>query len=56
VNIAFGAWLVIAPLLLEGGHASYIASGIASGLVLLALSLPRGAVREHYGTIDRLVR
>jgi len=56
VNIAFGAWLVIAPLLLEGGHASYIASGIASGLVLFALSLPRGAVREHYGTIDRLVR
>jgi uncharacterized membrane protein len=56
VNVLFGAWLVVAPWILEG--ASPIASwvGVVLGLALVALSLPRGArSREHYGPWDRFV-
>ena len=54
--IPFGAWLIAAPWLLEGGSsAAAIASGIA-GVALIALSLPRGPVHSHYGEWDRLIR
>ncbi|MGH9153985.1 MAG: vitamin K epoxide reductase family protein [Acidimicrobiales bacterium] len=55
VNVAFGVWLALAPLLVDGG-ASYAASSILSGLALVVLSLPRGPVRERYGTLNGLVR
>jgi hypothetical protein len=32
------------------------ALGLAAGLALVALSLPRGVVRERYGGWDRFVR
>jgi hypothetical protein len=56
INVLFGAWLVIAPWVLEG--ASMVASwaGIVVGIVVILLSLPRGArSREHYGSWDRYV-
>ena len=56
VNVAFGAWLAVAPLLVGGGSGSYAVSSILSGLALALLSLPRGPVHERYGTLDRLVR
>lgn len=56
INVLFGAWLVIAPWVLEG--ASMIASwtGVVVGVIVILLSLPRGArSREHYGSWDRYV-
>jgi hypothetical protein len=56
VNVALGAWLALAPLLVEGGTAAHAASSALSGVALIGLSLPRGPVHERYGTLDRLVR
>lgn len=56
INIAFGAWLVLAPWVLEGGSGAATAGSIIAGVVLIGLSLPRGArSREHYGGWDRFV-
>ncbi|MBW3669777.1 MAG: vitamin K epoxide reductase family protein [Actinobacteria bacterium] len=56
LDVGFGAWLIVAPLVVEGGSPAYTVSSLACGAALVALSLPRGAVRERYGTLDRLVR
>ena len=56
INILFGLWLVAAPWLLAGGGATAASAGVVAGLVLIALSLPRGPrSREHYGSWDRFV-
>jgi nucleoside-diphosphate-sugar epimerase len=56
VNVLFGVWLAIAPWLLAGGSLGAAVAGVAAGLVLIALSLPRGRrSREHYGSWDRYV-
>jgi nucleoside-diphosphate-sugar epimerase len=54
--VPFGAWLVAAPWLLEGANAPASAASMAAGLALIALSLPRGAIRNRYGAWDRLIR
>jgi len=55
INILFGAWVLVAPLLLGGATtASRWGDGIVAVLVIL-LSLPRGPIGERYGTWDRLV-
>jgi nucleoside-diphosphate-sugar epimerase/uncharacterized membrane protein len=56
INALFGAWLIAAPWLLSGGtaYASWI--GVVLGLVLIALSLPRGSRSpEHYAGWDRYI-
>ena len=56
VNAAFGAWLVAAPFLLEGGSGLAAAIGVGLGLALIALSVPRGRrSEEHYAGWDRFV-
>jgi uncharacterized membrane protein len=56
INVLFGVWLVLAPWLLDGGSTLAAMSSVAVGLVLIALSLPRGKrSAEHYGAWDRLV-
>lgn len=53
----FGAWLLVAPWLLEGeGGVAAAAASVAAGAALIALSLPRGAIRSRYGAWDRWVR
>ena len=55
-NVLFGTWLIIAPWLLSGGSAVAAAAGVVAGIVLIALSLPRGRrSAEHYGSWDRYV-
>ena len=56
INIAFGAWLIAAPWLLEGAASSLAAwNGVISGTLLMALALPRGPVRDSYAGWDRYV-
>ena len=56
LNAALGAWLIAAPFLLEGGSNLAMAVSIALGLVLIALSVPRGRrSNEHYASWDRFV-
>ncbi len=56
INIPFGLWLVAAPWLLDGaGSALAAANSVVSGVLLIALSLPRGAVRDSYAGWDRYI-
>ena len=56
VNAAFGAWLIVAPFVLEGGSGAATAVSVALGLALIGLSLPRGPrSQEHYAGWDRFV-
>ena len=56
LNILFGLWLIVAPLFLDGGTIAGSLLGMASGLVLIPLSLPRGRrSKEHYGSWDRYI-
>ncbi|WP_216840447.1 NAD-dependent epimerase/dehydratase family protein [Falsiroseomonas tokyonensis] len=57
VNALFGAWLTVAPWLLEGVASPVAAwASVAAGVLLIALSLPRGPrTDEHYAGWDRYV-
>jgi nucleoside-diphosphate-sugar epimerase len=56
INVAFGIWLVAAPWLLAGGSLAGAAGSFIAGILLIGLSLPRGArSQEHYGGWDRLI-
>lgn len=54
--VPFGAWLVAAPWVLDGANAAATAAGMAAGLALIALSLPRGTIRNRYGAWVRATR
>ncbi|MBX9584614.1 MAG: vitamin K epoxide reductase family protein [Gemmataceae bacterium] len=55
VNILLGAWLVAAPWLLAGLTAGVQWNGVAVGAALILLSLPRGNVKERYGSWQRYI-
>jgi len=56
VNIALGVWLIAAPWLLPGGFMLAGWAGVAAGLALIALSLPRGErSRDNCASWDRFV-
>ena len=55
LNVATGAWLIAAPWLLGGGLGAATWNDVAVGIALIALSLPRGTVREHYGGWTRYI-
>lgn len=50
LNVPAGAWLIAAPWLLDGA-ASTLAQGasVIAGLLLIALAIPRGSIRNSYG-------
>lgn len=55
VNTLCGVWLVVAPWALMGTTPSASWNGVIGGVVLLALTWPRGQVRERYAAWDRWV-
>ncbi len=52
VNILFGAWIVLAPWVLNGSVAGAKWNDAITGTVLILVSFPRGKVRERYGSWD----
>jgi hypothetical protein len=52
-NILLGAWIIAAPWLLSGTTGGATWNDVIVGGVLILMSLPRGKVREHYGSWDR---
>ena len=56
VNVAFGAWLAVSPLLVHGGTAASTVGVILAGTALIALAVPRGPIRERYGAAARFIR
>lgn len=56
INIPFGIWLIAAPWLLSGAASPLAAwNGVISGVLLIALALPRGAIRDSYAGWDRYI-
>lgn len=56
INVLFGAWLIAAPWLLDGaGSALSTWNGVVSGALLIALSLPRGPVKDSYAGWNRYI-
>jgi hypothetical protein len=56
INVVFGLWLVVGPWVLEGASTFASWVGVATGIAVITLSLPRGTrSREHYGSWDRYV-
>jgi hypothetical protein len=53
--VPVGLWLAVSPLLL-GGSAVEIGQGLVAGLLVAALSLPRGPILERYGDWQPQVR
>ncbi len=56
LNLALGAWIAASPFMLEGETLAGTMGDVAAGLLLVALSLPRGTrSQEHYGGWDRII-
>lgn len=56
LNAAFGTWLVLTAWIFDGYSNAGTAFTCIVGLLLIALSLPRGAIESHYGAWDRFLR
>lgn len=56
INILFGAWVIIAPWILDGATTASTWGGVLVGALVILLSLPRGPVGERYGTWERFIR
>lgn len=55
LNVLLGVWLLAATWFLPGGTAAGRASDVAVGALVLALSLPRGPVRDRYAGWQRAI-
>lgn len=55
LNLPIGLWLVVAPWLLSGGGPGAAIGGVLSGLLVIALTVPRGPIRHRYAGWDRLL-
>jgi hypothetical protein len=49
VNVPLGGWVVVAPWLLGAPSTLALANGVVVGVALVALNVPRGKIRDHYG-------
>jgi hypothetical protein len=54
-NALLGSWLLLAPLVLTGYAGLGATASIIAGILLIALSLPRGPIKGHYGAWDQLI-
>jgi len=53
-NLGFGAWLMAAPLLLQGYSDVASAASVLFGLGLIVLAVPQGRIASHFGKWDRV--
>jgi uncharacterized membrane protein len=56
LNVLLGLWLLAAPWFVGGGTPPWTWFSVATGLALIALSLPRGRVEDRYGGWQRWIR
>lgn len=55
LNTVAGLWLIAAPFLLGGATTGSTVNDVIAGLALIALSLPRGPIREQYNGWQRYI-
>jgi hypothetical protein len=52
VNVPLGIWIVVAPWILAGAPTLATWNSVAVGIILVIVSIPRGSIRDRYGTWD----
>tara|TARA_R110002049_G_scaffold191337_1_gene360248 strand:+ start:13035 stop:13298 length:264 start_codon:yes stop_codon:yes gene_type:complete len=55
INILVLLWLIVAVLVIDTVPANALWVAIISGVALMALSFPKGKIREKYGTFDKYI-
>ncbi len=55
LNILFGLWLIAAPWILGTENDTAMWNGIITGIVLIALSFPKGKVEDKRGSFDKYI-
>ncbi len=55
INILFASWLIVAVLVIDAVPSNALWIAIISGVALIALSFPKGKIRETYGTFDKYI-
>lgn len=56
VNAALGAWLIIAPSVLDGYAGSAVIASLLFGVALIVLASPAGRLVGHFGAWDKIAR
>ena len=56
VNVPLGAWVILAPWVLSGAAISATWNDAIVGGFVILLVVPRGPVRERYGSYQRFIR
>ena len=54
VNVPLGIWIVVAPWILAGAPTVATWNSVAVGILLITVSIPRGSIRDRYGTWDNI--
>jgi hypothetical protein len=49
-NLLLGAWVIFGSCLLNAANPISCWNGLIAGLLIVVLSLPRGEIRERYGS------
>ena len=55
VNVLFGLIIALVPFVFSGASTLSIYSNCLFGLALVALSVPRGEIRERYGELEKWI-
>lgn len=56
INVLFGAWLIVAPWLLDGtGGTPAVVNSIVCGALVILLAIPRGRIRYRYAGWSRYI-
>ena len=55
INVLLGVALMFAPFMFDGGTLVADLAGVATGIVLIALSIPRGRIEQRYGGWSRFL-
>ncbi len=55
LNVLIGLWLMAAPWLLDGGSTVANIGGLLAGILVVALSIPKGAIRNQYAEWNKLI-
>lgn len=56
LNVVFGAWLVLSTFFIGEMPLSGKLHSIVIGIMIVGLSIPRGKISEHFGSLDKWVR
>lgn len=55
LNLLLGLWILAMPWVLDGATSGATISNAIAGLLMIGLSIPKGHIKERYGSWDRFI-